>query len=146
MDDPVAALVGFADRLPTTIREVVLFRCCLGLEPLTIDDRRDYREQFASFLEKATMPSKVFRCAMMIGAMEFALREEEVSNKLWREHGNEVLRDVALRAPLRARHWKKAQEEFRKLRKGPLGNDALHKWQMRLLSEFRLDNGRRPAP
>lgn len=141
---PDLTLLHFIERLPTTIREVVLARCCQAFGRLQL---RAHQDLFATFRAIVLVPDlelRAYACAKMAAVLELALHDEfaESHSTLAQELDTAAGRQVGsldLQTPLAQKHWRVAREEFAALRRDGLAVDALS----RMLVE--APEGRRPA-
>jgi len=138
--EPDDALLSFLEKLPPTIKDSVFaggpssaLRMLGYGGPSGLDLIMDFPNMAShvrTALKEATDPACL--CVMMIGAVEFALEhpegDEEHYKELFEEYGVPVFRDIALRAPLRDRHFEAAREEFRSLRKTVLSAGFVRIW------------------
>jgi hypothetical protein len=128
---PDELLLHFVDRLPTTIRDVILARCCMAFGRL---DRRASQDLFATFRAILTGPGgaeRVYMCAKMTAVVELALYEIEggdhaAAREALPEIASERFSDLDLTAPLVRKHWRAAREEFMALRSRLLDTGSLH--------------------
>lgn len=142
---PDVTLLNFIERLPTTIREVVLARCCKAFDRLQLSQNQDLFATFRSIvIAREDQEARAYACAKMIAALELALHDEsagthtalasELERSQCRQSGS-----YDLQTPLAQKHWRVAREEFFALRKDGLDAASLHS----MLVE--QSDGRRPA-
>jgi hypothetical protein len=141
---PDAALLHFIERLPTTIREVVLARCCQAFGRLQLTQHQDLFATFRAIVMAAEPEARAYACARMIAVLELTLHDEfaETHSELARELEKAPCRPAGsfdLRTPLAQKHWQGAREEFFNLRKDALGTESLYRMLVQPLE------GRRPA-
>lgn len=140
---PLDILREFGLGLPTTMRDVVLARCCMGFGLLEGKANQDIPGDFAKALSGIDTIEAGYRCAAWCGVMELALFDEPNENgwidKLAAEHpGNDTFTRMALQQPLKRKHWQDAAAQFHDLRQGVLSPEALRLWQTRRLASNHL--------
>ena len=140
---PDTILLHFIERLPTTIREVVLARCCQAFHRLQLGQRQDLFATFRAIVLAQDLETRAYTCAQMIAVLELALHDElaamhsELAERL--EQTGRQPGSLDLQTPLAQKHWRVAREEFFALRRDVLAVDAVH----RMLVD--APEGRRPA-
>lgn len=140
---PDQALLNFIERLPTTIREIVLARCCQAFNRLQLDQAQDLFATFRAIVSAPNPEARAYACAKMISVLELALHDEcaathsELAQRL--ERAGRPTGSSDLQTPLAQKHWRVAREEFFALRREVLGVDALHQMIVQ------APEGRRPA-
>ncbi len=140
---PDQALLHFIERLPTTIREIVLARCCQAFNRLQLGQHQDLFATFRAIVSAPDLETRAYTCAKMISVLELALHDEfaathsDLAKRL--EEAGRHSGSVDLQTPLVQKHWRVAREEFMALRRDVLGVDAIHQ----MLVE--TPEGRRPA-
>jgi hypothetical protein len=127
------ALLHFIERLPTTIRDIILARCCMAFERLHFTPNQDLFRTFRAILMAPQGKARVYTCAKMAAVVELALYEygegdqESIASELLEATGSHRFKNNGLEAPLAQRHWQAACEDFHSLRQGALGAKSLHK-------------------
>jgi hypothetical protein len=140
---PDTILLHFIERLPTTIREVVLARCCQAFNRLQLEQRQDLFATFRAIVVAHDPEMRAYTCAQMIAVLELVLQHEhaaahsELAERL--ERAGRPAGSLDLRTPLAQKHWQAAREEFFALRRDALAVDAVH----RMIVD--APEGRRPA-
>jgi hypothetical protein len=141
MVEPGEALIDFATNLPDTIRVVILMRCLIPFDRLETRSDQDHLSDFASIIKARDPITRSYRVAAMVGAMTLAFQTEEGDaefyQKLYEKHPEPIFQTMALRAPLRERHWRLAHEAFLTLLQGPLSPQSLRAWQAHLMEKDR---------
>jgi hypothetical protein len=131
------------ERLPTTIRDVVLARCCQAFNRLQLDKHQDLFATFRAIVSATDVEWRAYTCAKMIAVLELAFQDEVASTHsalaLRLEESGRQAGSLDLQTPLAQKHWRVAREEFFALRRDALALDALH--QMLVVTP----EGRRPA-
>lgn len=141
---PDAALLSFIERLPTTIREVVLARCCKAFGRLQLNQNQDLFATFRAIVMASDPEARAYACAMMSAVLELALHDEfaethaALASQLETALGGHA-GSFDLQTPLAQKHWRVAREEFFALRKEALDTASLH------LMLAQPSEGRRPA-
>lgn len=141
---PDAALLNFMERLPTTIREVVLARCCKAFGRLQLTQNQDLFATFRAIVTASDPEARAYACAMMSAVVELALHDEfaethaGLAAQLESAPGGHP-GSYDLQTPLAQKHWQVAREEFFALRKEVLDAASLHA----MLAQ--PSEGRRPA-
>lgn len=129
---PDEVLLHFIERLPTTVREIVLARCCKAFGRLQLVPKQDLFATFCAILRERNDEARVYTCAKMIAAVELALEDEgcrseaAFDRELYDATGARRFSNIDLRAPLTQKLWQAARTEFLKLRSGPLSVRSLH--------------------
>lgn len=140
---PDLALLYFIERLPTTIREIILARCCEAFDRLQLGKTQDLFATFRSIVSAPDLETRAYTCAKMVAVLELALHDEtaathtELAERL--EKAGRHTGTVDLQTPLAQKHWQVAREEFFALRRDLLAVDALHQMLVH------APEGRRPA-
>lgn len=133
---PDALLKKFARELPATIKDAVLVRCIGPFGLFALDPNQDYYALFCSIIDDAAPRRRAAECAKLIGVMELALEhskgDEEFYSEAAKETGSTILEEMALRAPLRDRHFENARAKFYEMRATVLSSKALYLWQLHL--------------
>lgn len=141
---PDEALLNFIERLPTTIREVVLARCCKAFGRLQLTQNQNLFATFKAIVRAQDPETRAYTCAKMIAVLELALHDEcagthaALAAELEQASGR-VAGSYDLQTPLAQKHWRVAREEFFALRKDMLETASLH------LMLAQPSEGRRPA-
>jgi hypothetical protein len=134
--NPDDALKQFAQKLPDTIKDAILVRCIGPFGLFTLDPKQDYFAKFCSIIDDAPPRYRAEECAMLIGVMDLALEHSEGDAEFYsevaKETGLKEAETMALRAPLRDRHFLAARAEFDEMRTTVLSAKALYVWQLRL--------------
>jgi hypothetical protein len=138
-DTPADLLKAFAANLPTTIRDLILARCCIGFGRLEGRPNQDLLAAFDEIMDEVKGHELAYRCAMMAGAMELALQNEgpdpeSFNREMYEQLGNPMFKAKELQAPLDKRHWAQAVEEYDVLRSAGLHPYALRLWQLDYLA------------
>jgi hypothetical protein len=147
VEAPDEVLLHFIDRLPTTIRDVILARCCMAFERLDFTRNQDLSGTFRAILVAPRGKVAVYRCAKMAAVVELALYEygeadtNSIVSELHATTGSHRFDENSLKAPLAQRHWQAAYDEFLSLRGGALSTRSLYTM---LMEEGELDK-RSPA-
>jgi hypothetical protein len=140
---PDSILVHYIEHLPTTIRDVVLARCCQSFNRLQLDQHQDLFATFRAIVSAPDVECRAYTCARMIGVLELAFQDEFASTHadlaLRLEQSGRLAGSLDLQTPIAQKHWGVAREEFFALRRDVLAVDALH--QMLVVTP----EGRRPA-
>jgi len=128
---PDAALLNFIERLPTTIRDVILARCCKAFGRLQLTQYQDLFATFRAIVTPNNPEARAYACAMMTAVLELALHDElavthtalaaELETAPGRQPGS-----YDLLTPIAQKHWQAAREEFFALRKEVLDTASLH--------------------
>ena len=140
---PDLALLHFIERLPTTIREIILARCCQAFNRLQLDQVQDLFATFRAIVSPPELEAQAYALAKMIAVLELALHDEmagthsELAERL--EKAGRLGGSLDLQTPLAQKHWQVAREEFFALRRDVLAVDALHQMLVQ------APEGRRPA-
>jgi hypothetical protein len=141
--EPDEVLLDFLAKLPSTIRDSVLAGCLIAFDLVRLDPDRDALTDLREALKEGSATGRPYQCAMLMGAVELCLEQlkgdAEYYQELWAEHGIESFRDMALRAPLRDRHYEGSREAFRKLREDALSPRTLRIWQSFLIARDDLE-------
>ena len=133
---PDQALKEFARKLPDTIKEAVLVRCIGPFGLFRLDPDQDLYATFCSILDDAEHRYLAAECAKLIGVMELALQhsrgDEKFYGELAEQTGSPIAKGLAMRAPLRDRHFEGALAKFSRMRSTVLSPRSLYIWQLRL--------------
>ena len=136
MTEPNEILFDFLERLPITIKEVVLARTCMAFGKLGLEPEQDLMATLRTVAGHS--PTDLpFRISALCGAVELALiheqNDEDIYKRLSAEHPeSELFAKMALQAPLKDKHWQSSVESFALLRSGPLSAPALRAWLFHL--------------
>ncbi|MBN1239680.1 MAG: hypothetical protein JXB36_14345 [Gammaproteobacteria bacterium] len=128
---PEDVLLRFVERLPTTIRDVILARFCMAFGRLQPTDNQDLSATFRSILMTPAGEARAYACAQAVAVLELVLHEgsacsqEALARELAGTAGSRRFEGIVLDAPLAQRHWHNAREELLALRATSLGIDAL---------------------
>lgn len=130
IESPVDALLDFVEQLPTTVKDVILARCCMAFDRLQPDPQQDLFGTFRAILVRGDAEEAAYACAQMTAVLELTLCSPEVRlPKEWYEAAvAERLDDVDLESPLPQKHWSAAQDDFARLR-----STRLHPQSLRLM-------------
>lgn len=133
---PGDAIKKFAADLPNTIKDSVLVGCNSAfVEPSLANLHPEkFQVTFNSILDNVRPRKRAAECAKLIGVMELALQQsgegdEEFYKEAAEETGLIELSTMAMRAPLRHRHYKAARARFREMRETVMSARALHLWK-----------------
>lgn len=127
---PDEVLLSFVEGLPTTIRDVILGRCCMAFGRL---DRLPNQNLFATF-RAILMPEgqrHPYLCAKMAAVVELALYECESSSgaaladELLERTGAPRFVRIDLHARVAEKHARIARDAFMDLRRDVLHTEAL---------------------
>lgn len=121
---PDHALLQFVERLPLTIREVILAHCCMAFGRLQTESQ-DVQATFSAILRRAEGVAPAYSCAKMAAVIELALEMEEFDHDVCESTGSHRF-DIDMQAPLTRKHWQAARTEFQALRGGALSVRSLH--------------------
>lgn len=128
---PDEVLLHFIERLPTTIRDIVLARCCKAFGRLQLIPNQDLFATFRAILREAEDEARAYSCAKMIAVVELALQDDgwrceaAFDRDLCEATGARRFSTIDLQAPLAQKLWQAAQNEFTALRGGPLSIGSL---------------------
>ncbi|HEX7079851.1 MAG TPA: hypothetical protein VF329_02420 [Gammaproteobacteria bacterium] len=142
-ESPDAVLLRFVERLPTTIRDIVLARCCTAFGRLQAVPNQDLFATFRAILTAPERENRAYVSAKMAAVLELALHEDsadahaELARDLYEMTRSPRFENLDLDGPLPQKHWRAAREEFRVLRREFLTVEALHRM---------VDGGRAPRP
>jgi hypothetical protein len=130
------ALCEFLDGLPTTIRDLVIGRCCLALRLLKarpLFDAPPLDRLLWRHLESQEPVYRASDLAHVIGTIEIVLEPDLIDREtLYRglddQDPSPDFNLSALESPLRSRHFASARERFRELRTGDLSPSSLRRF------------------
>jgi hypothetical protein len=124
---PEHVLLRFVERLPTTIRDVVLARCCIAFDRLQASSPQDLFATFRAILLASDRAPLAYTCAKMISVVELALAVPDAPfQRDWHAAiQTQRIDAVDWDGPLTRRHWRAAREEFMRLRATVLDVRAL---------------------
>ena len=135
MEEPDEILKSFVHGLPTTIREVIHAQCCIAFDHFEAKPGFDFSSAFDELIDQSKKGRETWRAlqvAKMLGVIDVLLVPDplfrEVHEKLAEEHDEPFFAEMALRAPLRERHFERARQEYLELRDGPLAPETLRTW------------------
>lgn len=134
-------LIDYVEGLPTTIKDVVLARCCMAFDKLEFGHDENLLALFTSIIQPAGRASPIgiiYECAKMIGVISLALETGTLDYEAFYRHlheqtGGQMFNEMSLRAPLADKHWQAAREQFQSLLEGPLSPPSLRSWQDQLM-------------
>lgn len=132
MRDPSDVLLKFVARLPTTIRYVILARCCMAFGRLHVTQRQDLLATFRAILTTPVGEQRAYVCAMMTSVVELALHHNGADSQaslvrlLSESPAGQAFGSFDPEAPLVQKHWEAAREDFQALRRSELGTPSLH--------------------
>jgi len=138
--------LDFVEQLPTTVKDVVLARCCMAFDRLQPDPQQDLSATFRAIIVSGDDGQTAYTCAQMAAVLELILCSPEA--RLPRG-GCEAATGQRLGgtwgSPLAQKHWSAAQDDFARLR-----TTALHPQSLRMMlirdSEAKAVNVHRPRP
>ena len=128
---PDNVLLRFVERLPTTIRDVILARFCVAFGRLQPTAHQDLPATFRSILMTPAGEGRIYSCAQAVAVLELVLHEgsacsqEALARALAETAGFQRFQDIDLHAPLAQRHWQNAREELLALRGTTLSVESL---------------------
>jgi hypothetical protein len=134
-------VLQFVERLPTTIRDVILARFCMAFGRLQPAANQDLSATFRSILLMPGCEGRAYACARVVAVLELVLHEDSVciqaalARELAETTGFRRFSSIDLGAPLPQKHWQHAREEFLALRRTSLSVDSLSRLLARSRSE-----------
>jgi hypothetical protein len=130
MESPVDALLDFAEQLPTTVKQVILARCCMAFGRLQPDVQQDLFATFRAIVVSAEAGQAAYVCAQMAAVLELTLCSPEapLPREWYRAAADQRLDRIDLDSALAQKHWRAAQDEFARLR-----NTLLHPQSLRMM-------------
>jgi hypothetical protein len=130
--EPDEVVLDFLATLPATIKEAVMAGCIIAFGLSRLDPQQNRLADLREYIKDGSALRRPYQCAMLIGAIELTLEhdegDEEYYQQLW-THGIEDFRNIALRAPLRDKHYQTAHKAFSELREGKISPRTLYIWQ-----------------
>jgi hypothetical protein len=137
-ESPDHVLMRFVERLPTTIRDVILARCCMAFGRLQRPNQ-DLVGTFRSILTAPSGEARAYMCAKMVAVVELALHADVDSRDPHDDESADAATphpfwNAALKAPLIQKHWRAARNEFLSLRKDMLSVDSFQAMLLQPLS------------
>lgn len=124
---PDDVLLRFVEALPTTIRDIVLARCCLAFGRLQHPGEQDLLATFRAILTAPELEARAYTCAKMGAVVELALSVGPSDGRQAAERDRMRRPDMNLKSALALKHWYAATEEFQALRRDALGTEALRR-------------------
>ena len=136
---PGDAIKNFAAELPDTIKVAILVGCTMVFFEPSLESffkERNHQKKFNSILDDIRPRHRAAECAKLIGVMELTLEHSEGDEKFYKELAEETglkeMSEMAMRAPLRDRHFRAARAKFYEMRETVLSARALRLWQLLL--------------
>src|SRR5690606_18705690 len=77
MESPLDALLDFAEQLPTSIKDVILARCCLAFDRLQPHVQQDLFATFRAIVVSGNPAQAAYACAQMAAVLELTLCSPE---------------------------------------------------------------------
>jgi len=141
MNSPDDVLVHFVERLPTTVKDVILARCCMAFGRLQPMPQQDLFATFRAILKGRNAGQAAYTCAQMIAVLELILCSPEAPLPAeWHEAAAaQRLDNINMQSPLTQKHWKAAQDDFIQLRETILHAQSLRVMLMRELAPVGRD-------
>jgi hypothetical protein len=130
---PDELLLHFVERLPTTVRDIVLARCCLAYGRWHPTQKQDLFATFRAILQAPEGEMRAYMCAKITAVIELALHDEypashaTLARELLGPRAHGQLGTVDLESPLTQKHWRAAKEEFLGLRRDGLNVESIHR-------------------